>query len=143
MQVPETDAFPRYHDLATRTLGPLLALSTNSPFLPADCYADADPERVVEGTHHELRIAAFEQSMNRACEKVRVPADLEDPADIVDHVVADDTYAPFLEEWVAEEATDHDGGPVDIGSCWEFDYKRGTFWRWVRGVVCGDAVAGA
>ena len=143
VQVPEADAFPRYHDLATRTLGPLLALSTNSPFLPADCYADADPERVVEGTHHELRIAAFEQSMNRACEKVRAPADLEDPADIVDHVVADDTYAPFLEEWVAEEATDHDGGPVDIGSCWEFDYKRGTFWRWVRGVVCGDAVAGA
>ncbi|MEF8852070.1 MAG: hypothetical protein V5A28_06600 [Haloarculaceae archaeon] len=143
VQVPAVDAFPRYHDLATRTLGPLLALATNSPFLPADCYGDGDPERVVADTHHELRIAAFEQSMNQACEKVRVPADLDAPTDVVDHVVADDTYAPFLEEWVADERTGPDAGPVDIDACWEFDYKRGTFWRWVRGVVCGDAVDGA
>jgi hypothetical protein len=143
VQVPATDAFPAYHNLATRTLGPLLALSTNSPFLPADCYADADPERVLAETHHELRVAAFEQSMNQGCEKVRVPADVASPTDVVDHVVADETYGPFLEEWGADERTDPDGGPVDIESCWEFDYKRGTFWRWVRGVVCGDAVPGA
>jgi hypothetical protein len=154
VQVPETDAFPRYHDLATRTLGPLLALSTNSPFLPADCYdAGVDPRRVVEETHHELRIAAFEQSMNQGCHKVRVPGDLDDPTDVVEHVAADDTYAPFLAEWVGEGTTDpatDDGtgtdsgdAPVDIDRCWEFDYKRGTFWRWVRGVVCGDPVDGA
>jgi len=154
VQVPDVDAFPRYHDLATRTLGPLLALSANSPFLPADCYDDdVDPGRVVEDTHHELRIAAFEQSMNQACRKVRVPDDLDDPTDVVEHVVADDTYAPFLAEWVGAGSTDPDSetgdgptvgdDPVDIGDCWEFDYKRGTFWRWVRGVVCGDAVAEA
>jgi len=144
VQVPDVEAFPRYHNLATRTLGPLLALSTNSPFLPADCYdAGVDPQRVVAETHHELRIAAFEQSMNQACNKVRVPADLDAPTDVVEHVAADDTYAPFLAEWVGEESTEPDGGPVDIDSCWEFDYKRGTFWRWVRGVVCGDPVDGA
>jgi gamma-glutamyl:cysteine ligase YbdK (ATP-grasp superfamily) len=153
VQVPEVEAFPRYHNLATRTLGPLLALSTNSPFLPADCYdADADPEQVVEATHHELRIAAFEQSMNQACRKVRVPDDLSDSTDVVEHVVADDTYAPFLAEWVGDgpadadaESDERDAGddPVDIADCWEFDYKRGTFWRWVRGVVCGDPVEGA
>jgi len=149
VQVPDVDAFPRYHNLATRTLGPLLALSTNSPFLPADCYdAGVDPRRVVSETHHELRIAAFEQSMNQACHKVRVPEDLDAPTDVVEHVAADDTYAPFLAEWVDEESTDTGDdsdldGPVDIDSCWEFDYKRGTFWRWVRGVVCGDPVDAA
>ena len=153
VQVPDAAAFPRYHNLATRTLGPLVALSANSPFLPGDCYDVDDPRALVDDTHHELRIAAFEQSMNQACRKVRVPDDLDDPTDVVEHVVADDTYAPFLAEWVGAGSTDPDSetgdgptvgdDPVDIGDCWEFDYKRGTFWRWVRGVVCGDAVAEA
>jgi hypothetical protein len=166
VQVPDASAFPRYHNLAVRTLGPVLALATNSPFLPADCY-DADPERVVEEGHHELRVAAFEQAMNRGFRKVRVPADLDAATDAVDHVVADDTYGPFLHEWLDEEADAEDSGGDDtgvdpaegdgeasdreassaddtgLGDCWEFEYKRGSFWRWVRGVARGDAVEGA
>jgi len=154
--VPEVVQFPRYHNLATRTLGPLVALSANSPFLPGDCYdldaADLTPEELVDETHHELRIAAFEGSMNQACRKVRVPDDFDEPGDAVDHVVADDTYAPFLREWVeGEPDADADVGGAAAGESsgdaaaepWEFDYKRGTFWRWVRGVPGGDAVDGA
>jgi len=163
VQVPDTDSFPRYHNLATRTLGPLVALSANSPFLPGDCYGDVDdPERLVEETHHELRIAAFEQSMNQACRKVRVPDDLGEPADALEHVVADDSFAPFLREWIESEARsasdsraavprdDEDDleeegqkGGDPTSEAWEFDYKRGTFWRWVRGVAGGTAVDGA
>ena len=151
VQVPDPDAFPRYHNLATRTLGPLLALSTNSPFLPGDCYDedDVDPETLVVETHHELRIAAFEQSMNQGCRKVRVPEDLDDTADAVDHVVADETFAPFLQEWIEDERggddveTEGQKGGDPTSAAWEFDYKRGTFWRWVRGVAGGTAVEGA
>jgi len=155
VQVPDVDAFPRYHNLAVRTLGPLLALSTNSPFLPADCYdAHVDRRTLVDESHHELRIAAFEQSMNQDCRKVGVPDDLEGPADVAEAIVVDDTFGPFLREWVdddastgADESADGQGqgrdGPVDVDDCWEFDYKRSTFWRWVRGVVGGTAVDGA
>ncbi|QPV64848.1 hypothetical protein I7X12_09685 [Halosimplex litoreum] len=146
VQVPDPSEFPRYHNLATRTLGPLVALSANSPFLPGDCYGDvADPERLVEETHHELRIAAFEQSMNQSCRKVRVPDDLDEPADALGHVVADDSFAPFLREWIEREAVEEEGqkGGDPTSAAWEFDYKRGTFWRWVRGVAGGDAVDGA
>ena len=105
VQVPDPTAFPRYHNLATRTLGPLVALAANSPFLPGDCYGDVDdPERLVDETHHELRIAAFEQSMNQGCRKVRVPDDLDEPAGALEHVVADDSFAPFLQEWIEGEA---------------------------------------
>jgi hypothetical protein len=164
VQVPDVAAVPRYHNLAVRTLGPLLALSTNSPFLPADCYdASADPRAVVAETNHELRIDVFEQSMNRGCRKVGVPADLERPSDVVEVVAADETFGPFLQEWLSEGAGDAgtgdgdgdgdgegesldrptDEGRVDLDSSWEFDYKRGSFWRWVRGVVGGTAVDGA
>ena len=151
VQVPDPSEFPRYHNLATRTLGPLLALSTNSPFLPGDCYdeRDLDPETLVEDTHHELRIAAFEQSMNQRCRKVRVPDDLDEPADALDHVAADETFAPFLQEWIEDERegdeveTEGQKGGDPTSAAWEFDYKRGTFWRWVRGVAGGSAVEGA
>jgi len=146
VQVPDTDQFPQYHNLAVRTLGPLLALSTNSPFLPADCY-DADPETVLDEGHHELRIAAFEQSMNQGARKVCLPEDIETTSDVVEHVVTDETFGPFLREWVDDDADagGATGGsdPVHVDDCWEFDYKRGTYWRWVRGVVCGSAVRGA
>jgi len=147
VQVPDVSQFPQYHNLAVRTMGPVLALSTNSPFLPADCY-DADPQTVVEEGHHELRIAAFEQSMNQGFRKVCVPEDVETATDVVDAVAADETFGPFLREWVDDDWAGGDGtdsgvDPAHVDDCWEFDYKRGTVWRWVRGVVCGAAVEGA
>jgi hypothetical protein len=91
---------------------------------------------VLEDTHHELRIAVFEQSVNYTeSPKVRVPEDIETPADIVDGVLADDLIAPFLREWI-------DDGPVAEypDNYWEFDHKRGTYWRWLRCVIGGDPV---
>lgn len=140
LQIPSLEAFPAYYNVAIRTLGPLLALAANSPFLPYDLYGDVDdPESVVERTHHELRIAVFEQSVNASPNpKVCVPRDIEDTADTVDRVVEDDLYAPFLREWVTdvdrESFADHH---------WEFDYKRGTYWRWLRCVIGGTPVEGA
>jgi hypothetical protein len=139
LQIPSAAAFPAYYNAAIRTLGPLLAIAANSPFLPADLYGDVDdPAALVEATHHELRIAAFEQSVNHTpSPKVRVPRDIEDAEDIVDRVVADDRYAPFLREWLA------DGDRETLAErVWEFDHKRGTYWRWLRCVVGGDPVEG-
>ena len=139
LQIPDTEAFPDYYNAAIRTLGPLLALSTNSPFLPADFYDDVDGEWLCANTDHELRIAAFEQSVNTSENpKVRVPQDIEAMTDVVDRVVADDLFGPFLREWLddseRESLEDH---------IWEFDHKRGTYWRWLRCVVGGTPVPGA
>ncbi|QGX95980.1 hypothetical protein EI982_14910 [Haloplanus rallus] len=137
LQIPDTDAFPRYFNLAIRTMGPVLSLTSNAPFLPADCYDD-DPA-VIDATPHELRIPVFEGSINadapRGEGKVRFPEDLERATDVVDRVAADETYAPVL----ADDDADPDASPYR-STLREYDHKRGVHWRWVRGVVGGQPV---
>lgn len=162
LQVPDTQAFPEYYNAATRTLGPVLGLATNSPFLPADLYNEVDdPRDLVDRTHHELRIAAFEQSINAGFDrdKVRFPRDIDSATDVVEYIVDDPVCAPFLREWVHGEGVANgsageggaDGSAGEGGAdgsageryrdrFWEFDHKRSTYWRWVRGVVGGDPV---
>jgi len=139
LQVPAAADFPDYYNAAIRTLGPVLALSANSPFLPPDLYTDADdPEGLVAETPHELRVEVFEQSVNHtASRKVRVPADIEDATAVADRVVADDLVAPFLREWL--EGGERTGLGDDL---WEFDHKRSTYWRWLRCVAGGQPVGG-
>ena len=141
LQIPETAAFPTYFNAAIRTLGPLLALSTNSPFLPADLYTDGvDPDRILRETPHELRIPVFEQTVNSSGHhKACCPRDIETAADVIDRVVDDWTCGPFLSEW-PETPTDETAAVVD--SCWEFTHKYGTYWRWVRAIIGGDASSG-
>ena len=138
-QIPTAEEFPAYYNTAIRTLGPVLALSTNSPFLPPDLYsAVEDPLDLVEDTHDELRIQVFEQSVNQSPNpKVRVPDDIADASETIDHVVADDVFAPFLREWLSDDERES-----FAEQNWEFDYKRSTYWRWLRCVVGGDPVGG-
>lgn len=139
VQVPRVEEFPRYHDLATRTLGPVLALSTNSPLLPYDLYDPADdPLELLERTHHELRIPVFEQAINGAWEKVRFPVDIDSTGAVIDELVADPTCAPFLREWLLDDAERE----RFADRYWELDHKRGTYWRWVRAVIGGQPVGG-
>ena len=135
LQVPEAESFTDAYNAAIATLGPVLALSTNSPLLPVDCYDVDDPEALLDETHHELRIDVFEQSINGAWNKVRFPDTLDDPTDVVDFLVDDPTVAPFLREWLAD-------GPRETfaDDYWELDHKRGTYWRWLRAVTGGQPV---
>lgn len=141
LQVPDTDSFARHYRLGIRTLGPVLALTTNSPFLPADCYESVDdPYDVLEAAYHESRIPVFEQSINGTVEnegKVRFPADIATATDVVDLLEEDRTCAPFLREWVTDEAPENYADEI-----WELDHKRGTFWRWLRAVVGGRPLEG-
>lgn len=135
--VPEISAFSRYHNAAIRTMGPLLALATNSPFLPADLYTTDDPLETIKATPHECRIPAFERSMNVGDDrKVGVPHDIERPEEIVERIVADRTTAPFLREWVTDEPEQYHE------RFFEFGHKRGVHWRWVRAVIGGTPVDG-
>lgn len=136
LQIPDVKAFPPHFNTAIRTLGPILAISTNSPFLPADLYQEP-ADRVLEDTNHELRIPVFEQSINANDKpgKVRVPRDIEQVEDIVNRLVDDRTVAPFLNEWVSPEDEDR-----YAEAFWELDHKHGTYWRWVRPVIGGDYI---
>jgi hypothetical protein len=140
LQIPTADAFPEYFNAALRTTGPVLALSSNSPFLPADCYDD-DPD-VISATLHEHRIHVFEESINagapRSEGKVRFPDDVNRATDVVDRVVADETYAPVL----VDGDGDGDASPYRA-TLPEYDHKRGVHWRWVRGVIGGQPVGSA
>ncbi|SEO20254.1 Gamma-glutamyl:cysteine ligase YbdK, ATP-grasp superfamily [Halogranum amylolyticum] len=125
---PPMGEFAQYFTLAVRTLGPMLALAANAPFLPPSLYTDPAPETVLDAGV-ELRVAVFESMNVREPGKVRLPADIEHPVDAVDCIVADRRCAPYLREWVED-------GPREgfIDDHWEFLHKQGTFWRWVRPV---------
>ena len=137
LQIPDADDLPRYYNTAIRTMAPVLALSTNSPFLPPDLY-DSPDGSLVDETYHELRIPVFEASVNPPGEyddkKVRFPRDIDKTVDIVDKVVEDKPYSPFLSEW--EDSDDE----RYVDEFWEFEYKRGTYWRWLRAVIGGEPV---
>ncbi|WIV66254.1 hypothetical protein [Natrialbaceae archaeon AArc-T1-2] len=135
VQVPDVGTFPRYYNTAIRTLGPVLALATNSPLLPPDLYDVDDPFALLEKTYHELRIPVFEQSIDDAWEKVRFPDGLERTVDALEYLVDDPTCAPFLKEWLS------DGERETFGErFWELDHKRGTYWRWLRAVLGGQPI---
>ena len=136
LQIPDSDDLPRYYNTAIRTMAPVLALSTNSPFLPPDLYDDPD-KSLIEETYHELRVPVFEGSVNPPGEyddkKVRFPRDIDKTVDVVDKVVEDTPYSPLLSEW--EDNPDESY----VDEFWEFEYKRGTYWRWLRAVIGGEA----
>ena len=54
-------------------------------------------------------------------------------------MVEDWTCGPFLGEWT-ETPTEEIAEAVD--SYWEFIHKYGTYWRWVRPIIGGDASDG-
>jgi len=135
LQIPDTETFPDAYNAAIATLGPVLALTANSPLLPVDCYDVDDPNRLLEETHHELRIDVFEQSINGAWDKVRFPDKIDSTTDVLELLVDDPTVAPFLREWLAD-------GPRETfaDDFWELSHKRGTYWRWLRAVTGGQPV---
>ena len=128
LQVP-TEAFPRYFNVALRTVGPVLALAANAPVLPPGLYDDLDEGTVLDGMA-ELRIPVFEAMNVRAPGKARLPRDDEAPVVGVERLVADRRCATVLREWIKT-------GPRDgfEDRYWELLYKQGTCWRWVRPIL--------
>ena len=136
LQVPDPNDIPTYLNVATRTMGPILSLTSNSPFLPADLYDGHDPETVFDRTPQELRIPLFERSVDEGSNKCRVPEDVPDLDTLIDRIVTDPTLVapPEIDGDAAEgdPNTDPNDRYPAIGA------KRGTYWRWVRPVFGGD-----
>ena len=136
LQVPDPADLPTYLNAATRTMGPILSLTANSPFLPADLYDGHELEAVFDRTPQELRIPLFEQSVDEGSHKCRVPEDVPDLDALIDRIVADPTLvAP---PGVGDDG-DAGGDGEDPGDRYPaLGAKRGTYWRWVRPVFGGD-----
>ncbi|WP_144903569.1 hypothetical protein [Halobellus captivus] len=136
LQIPDPADVPRYLNVATRTMGPVLSLSANSPFLPADLYAEAlgkggvRIDDLLGDAPHEHRIPIFERSVDEGSNKCRIPSDVETVDDLIARIAADPTLvaAPDL-----DDETDAASGRYDA-----FGAKRGTYWRWVRPVFGGE-----
>jgi hypothetical protein len=109
LQVPDAASIPAYLAVASRTMAPVLALAVNSPFLPADCYAESGgdddggerPAVDVEtafAAPQELRIPVFERTVNAGLasgdEKCRVPADVATAREAFGRIAGDVAVAP-------------------------------------------------
>jgi len=139
LQVPDPADLPAYLNAATRTMGPILSLTANSPFLPADLYAGCDPETVFDRTPQELRIPLFERSVDEGSRKCRVPEDVPDLDTLIDRLVSDPTLVAPPGIGDDEASGDDDGDSEDPGDRYPaLGAKRGTYWRWVRPVFGGD-----
>ena len=141
LQVPDPTAIPTYLNVATRTMGPILSLTANSPFLPADLYDGHDPETVFDRTPQELRIPLFERSVDEGSHKCRVPEDVPDLDGLIDRIVADPTLVapPGLDPVDGDTADSDSSGGGDPGGRYPaLGAKRGTYWRWVRPVFGGE-----
>ena len=166
VQIPDAETFPTYFALAVRTTGPVLALATNSPFLPADCYEPRDDGRVDSLDEDALAMAS---AASPVAEPTAAP--IEEP-----HAVVEATYhelrVPVFEQSInagldpakrkvrfprdlaattdvihrlVEDETyapflaeQVDGDVTYDRQYPELAHKRGTYWRWVRAVVGGD-----
>lgn len=132
LQIPSPDMFKQYYNTSIRTMAPLLAISTNSPFLPPQLYETGLPNTI----WHENRIPIFEQCVNPSREydekKVRFPIEIEEFSDLTMAVAQDETYTACLKEW-RETSGPHE-------EFWEWNYKLKEYWRWLRPVIGGESV---
>ncbi|MFB6113523.1 MAG: hypothetical protein ABEJ58_05405 [Halodesulfurarchaeum sp.] len=130
-QVPQAVDLPEYFRYALRIAGVLLALGTNTPFLPPDLYDDADPYDVFEDGWMEHRIPLFESVLNVPGRegKVRFPEDVDSVEEAITAIVEDDVFVPMAVE---------EKGRFDDAFA-HFRMKHGTFWRWVRPVFGGQS----
>jgi len=134
-QVPQARNLPEYLRYALRIAGPLLALSVNSPFFPADLYDEGvDGERILAEGHQENRIHVFESVLNpEGIEKVCFPPDVNTVEEAVRRVAEDETVVPMR----VETGTRFDDEFA------HFRHKHGTYWRWVRPVFGGASKSAA
>lgn len=172
VQIPNADAFPQYFGLALRTTGPVLALATNAPFLPADCYGtpigEGADDRELDANALAMADAASPVSVTdpepignptalveASYHELRVPVFEQsinaglDPADRKVRFPRDlDTTCDVVSRLVEDATyapflTDVEPDATYDERYPELAHKRGTYWRWVRAVVGGDVPRGS
>jgi hypothetical protein len=133
LQIPNPTDLPAYINAGIRTMGPVLALCSNSPFLPADLYAgvsDTDAAEIMTEASHELRIPIFEESVDTGSRKCRVPDDVDTVQELITDIVEDEII-------ISPPTLDQENRSHSLCDYPAFSAKRATYWRWIRPVICG------
>lgn len=132
IQVPNLDVLPNYFSACIRVCAPILSISTNSPYLPADMY---DEKPSTDPFSHENRITMQRDLFNnRGRNGMRLPKDVESFEDLIDRIAGHDLYMPLL----SEDAPDVDWAE----DMYEFNHQQRTTWWWVNPRV-GDCAGGS
>lgn len=122
LQIPDVEQVPEYLSAATRCIGPILSLFTNSPYLPPDMY-DTPPNENPET--HELRIFLQRELFNNQNRKgMRLPKDVDSFEELVEKISRHKLYMPLL----SEDAPDVDWSK----GRYEFNHQQRTCWWWVN-----------
>lgn len=122
LQIPDVEKVPEYLSAATRSIGPILSLFTNSPFLPPDMYGSPPSENPET---HELRIFLQRELFNNKGRKgMRLPKDVNSFEELVRKISQHKLYMPLL----SEDAPDVDWSE----GRYEFNHQQRTCWWWVN-----------
>lgn len=129
IQIPRIEDIEPYFSAALRICGPVLSISTNSPFLPPSMYdktPDTDPYT------HENRVVIQNDLLNdRDRTGARFPRDIESFEDMINRVSEHELFMPILSE---------DAPSVDWDEEYhEFNHQQRTTWWWVNPRI-GDSI---
>lgn len=122
VQIPRVEQTASYFSSALRVCGPVLSISTNSPYLPPSMY---DEEPSPDPFTHENRVMIQNDLLNNRGRKgSRFPKDVESFEEMVEKVSNHELFMPILSEDAPSVEWDE--------GFYEFNHQQRTTWWWVN-----------
>lgn len=122
IQIPRVEKTASYFSSALRVCGPVLSISTNSPYLPPSMYAE---EPSTNPFTHENRVVIQNDLLNNRDRRgSRFPKDVESFEEMVERISNHELFMPILSEDAPSVEWDE--------GFYEFNHQQRTTWWWVN-----------